>query len=157
MTKVIVFDMDGTIADLYGVKGWLEDLRNSNPRPYIEAKPLYDMNLFAEILDMLSLLGWRIVITSWLSKDATAEYDKEVRKAKRAWLDQFGLHIDEYHFVKYGTTKANCTRQYGGLQILVDDNADVRNGWTLGGTIDASNTMSMLNRLLDIIDDEMEG
>ena len=27
--KMIVFDMDGTIADLYGVSGWLEDLRAS--------------------------------------------------------------------------------------------------------------------------------
>ena len=33
-TKVIVFDMDGTIADLYGVSGWLEMLRAENPKPY---------------------------------------------------------------------------------------------------------------------------
>ena len=26
--------MDGTIADFYGVQGWLEDIRNNNPRPY---------------------------------------------------------------------------------------------------------------------------
>ena len=24
MNKMVCFDMDGTIADLYGVKGWLE-------------------------------------------------------------------------------------------------------------------------------------
>ena len=39
-TKVLVFDMDGTIANLYGVNGWLEDLRNYNPRPYIVAEPM---------------------------------------------------------------------------------------------------------------------
>ena len=33
-TKVIVFDMDGTIADLYGVNGWLEMLNAENPKPY---------------------------------------------------------------------------------------------------------------------------
>ena len=27
MKKEICFDMDGTIADLYGVEGWLEDLK----------------------------------------------------------------------------------------------------------------------------------
>ena len=33
MRKVIVFDMDGTITDFYGVEGWLDDLHASNPRP----------------------------------------------------------------------------------------------------------------------------
>ena len=32
--KVIVFDMDGTIADLYGVDGWLKDLRAENRRTW---------------------------------------------------------------------------------------------------------------------------
>ena len=29
--KTLVFDMDGTIADLYGVKGWLKMLRAEDP------------------------------------------------------------------------------------------------------------------------------
>ena len=37
MTKMIVFDMDGTIADLYGVEGWLEMLEAENAAPYVEA------------------------------------------------------------------------------------------------------------------------
>ena len=28
----ICFDMDGTIADLYGVEGWLDDLISENVR-----------------------------------------------------------------------------------------------------------------------------
>ena len=32
--KTLVFDMDGTIANLYAVENWLEDLRSENPRPY---------------------------------------------------------------------------------------------------------------------------
>ena len=39
-TKVINFDMDGCIVDLYGVDNWLNDLINSNPRPYAIANPL---------------------------------------------------------------------------------------------------------------------
>ena len=34
MVKAIYFDMDGTIADLYAVDGWLADLRSENVRPY---------------------------------------------------------------------------------------------------------------------------
>ena len=30
----IYFDMDGTIADLYGVSGWLEMLLAHDPAPY---------------------------------------------------------------------------------------------------------------------------
>ena len=35
--KQIWFDMDGTLADLYGVENWLEKLRASDPSPYAEA------------------------------------------------------------------------------------------------------------------------
>ena len=34
MAKKIYFDMDGTIADFYGVDGWLADLEAHNVRPY---------------------------------------------------------------------------------------------------------------------------
>ena len=40
MEKAIYFDMDGTIADLYGVDGWLDDLMNESTRPYAAAAPL---------------------------------------------------------------------------------------------------------------------
>ena len=30
MSKVIMFDMDGTVYDLYGVDNWLEKLENSD-------------------------------------------------------------------------------------------------------------------------------
>ena len=33
MTKTLVFDMDGTIADLYAVTDWLENIIAENVRP----------------------------------------------------------------------------------------------------------------------------
>lgn len=137
MNKVLVFDMDGTIADLYGVEGWLDCLMAEDARPYTTARPFYDMFAMMEVLNELKNDGWRVVVTTWLAKDATKEYDKAVRKAKLEWLDRFGFPYDELHMVKYGTTKANCTRKLGGHQILIDDNAKVRKGWKLGPTFDA--------------------
>ena len=148
-TKVLVFDMDGTIANLYGVNGWLEDLRNYNPRPYIVAEPMYDMEDLIAILSLLKLKGWKIAVTSWLSKESTKEYDDMVRKAKREWLTKYQFPVDEIHLVKYGTTKANCTRKLGGYQILVDDNAEVRKGWHLGDTINANE--NILEKLVDLL------
>ena len=128
-TKVLVFDMDGTIADLYGVQGWLEDLRSENPRPYKVARPMYDMETLGYILEILKAQGWKIVVTSWLAKGSTREYDEMVRRAKREWLERYQFPVDEIHLVKYGTTKANCTRKLGGVQYLFDDNEQVRKGW----------------------------
>ena len=142
--------MDGTIADLYGVENWLDDLKSGNPRPYEAAKPLYDMEVLNALLKALKAQGWKVVVTTWLAKGSTKEYDRLVREAKLAWLEKFQFPYDEIHLVKFGTTKANCTRKQGGFQILVDDNEAIRNGWNLGGVIDA--TKNILNELIDLIE-----
>ena len=150
MTKrTLVFDMDGTIADFYGVQGWLEDIRNNNPRPYIVAEPLYNMDILISILILLKLQGWEIVITSWLAKGSTKEFDELTRVAKKEWLEKYNFPFDEIHLVKYGTTKANCTRKKGGYQVLVDDNEQVRNGWHLGSTINANE--NIIDELLKLL------
>jgi hypothetical protein len=147
--KTLVLDMDGTFVDLYGVENWLEDLRSFNPRPYVEAKPLVDLDSFIYVLELLRGLGWRIAITTWLSKESTKEYDDLVRNAKLEWLERNGVPFDEIHLVKYGTTKANCTRKLGGYQVLADDNAQIRKGWTLGTTIDANK--NLLGQLVELL------
>lgn len=136
MAKMICFDMDGTIADLYGVEDWLTKLRAEDASPYREAKPLYDMDELNLVLTALSNEGWEIRVISWLSKDASAEYNKAVRIAKREWLAKYNFPVDKVHLVAYGTTKANSVRKYTSQAILIDDNAKVREGWHLGETID---------------------
>lgn len=148
-TKVLVFDMDGTIADLYGVQGWLEDLRNENARPYLMAKPMYDKMVLNTILDLLKTQGWKVIVTTWLAKDSTEYYKNLVRQAKLEWLAEQEFPFDEIHLVQYGTTKANCTRKLGGYQVLVDDNEQVRNGWHLGDTINANE--NILEKLVDLL------
>lgn len=149
MNRTLVFDMDGTIADFYGVDGWLEYLHNEDVTPYMQASPLYDMNVLKVVLNTFKKKGWKIVVTTWLSKNGSKEFNDRTRVAKKDWLDSYGFPYDELHMVKYGTTKANCTRKLGGFQILIDDNADVRKGWTLGTTIDANNNvMDLLLKIL---------
>ena len=143
MTKMIVFDMDGTIADLYAVPNWLEMLRAENPTPYAVAEPMWDMEELAETLMAVKNIGIEIRVVTWLSKDATEEYKDLVRQAKLEWLEEMNFPFDKFHAVQYGATKANSVRRYladDETAILFDDNAKVRNGWTLGETVDPTTT-----------------
>ena len=150
MNKAIVLDMDGTILDFYGVDGWLNDLHNENTRPYDIAKPLYDIDALNAVLDLLRLQGWRIIITTWLAKGSTKAFEDATRASKIAWLKRHNFKYDEIHLVRYGTTKANATRHHGGYQILVDDNAKIRQGWTLGSTIDANK--NIIDELINLLE-----
>lgn len=141
MTKMLVFDMDGTIADLYGVTNWLEYLHNENTAPYWEADPMIDMEMLGNLLKELRSLGWKIAVTSWTAKGGSKEYNKQVAFTKKAWLRMHNFPYDELHFVKYGTTKANCTRGKADFQILVDDNDKILEGWSLGAVIKADENL----------------
>lgn len=139
MSKMICFDMDGTIADLYGYEGWLECLRGENAAPYYDAKPLVNMFDLREICLKLINKGWEIRVISWLAKDSSKSYQDVVRKAKLWWLKYYDFPVNKVHLVAYGTTKADCVRRAGdGPKILVDDNRKIRDGWHLGQTIDAT-------------------
>lgn len=130
MTRTIFFDMDGTIADLYSVNGWLEDLINENVRPYREAKVMHNMQVLARVLNRLQREGNRVAVISWLAKNSTEEYDEKVAQTKREWLNKHlaSVHFDEIHIVKYGTAKQ--TFAHTANDILFDDEEPNRTNWT---------------------------
>ncbi|MBQ4122252.1 hypothetical protein IJD44_00785 [bacterium] len=145
----IYFDMDGTLADLYNVDGWLEKLRSFDSQPYEEAEPLCDLSYLARLLNFLQKNGHDIGIISWLSKDATAEYDKAVRISKKRWLAKHLPSVvwDEIHLVKYGTPKHFCCQDNSG--ILFDDNEDVRRLWDKRGkSFSENDIIEVLKELL---------
>lgn len=131
--KRIIFDMDGTIADLYNVPAWLEKLRAYDASPYADARPLVNMNALARALHLLQRNGYAIVIVSWLSKEPTPAYDLAVEQAKRKWLARHlgSVEFDEMYFVPYGTPKEDYS---GGDAILFDDNDDIRLAFERVGT-----------------------
>ena len=150
MMKMLVFDMDGTIANLYGVNGWLDDLINKDTRPYEVAEPMYDMDTLALVLEMLKGLGWTIAVTSWLAKNSTDEYDARVRAVKKEWLEKFGFPYDILNIVPYGVDKSSVTADLGGFQVLIDDEEKNLKDWKNGLTIDAkTDIMTMLLKILD--------
>lgn len=136
MAKMICFDMDGTIANLYSVPHWLDKLQAEDSSPYSDAAPMWDMKELRKVLLLLTGEGWEVRVISWLSKDSSESYKNEVRKAKLEWLAKYDFPYRRCHLVAYGTTKADCVRRWASPAILVDDNEKVRNGWHLGETID---------------------
>ena len=146
MEKAIYFDMDGTIADLYGVENWLEDLINSEPRPYKVATPLVRMNSLARVLNRLQREGYSIGIVSWLSKSGTQEYNREVTKAKKEWLYTHlkSVSFDEIRIVPYGTPKEKVVDKPKG--ILFDDEKQNRKNWC-GTAYDVNNIIEILKAL----------
>ena len=149
-TKMICWDMDGTIASLYGVDNWLSKLRAEDPSPYEDAAPMWDMELLNYVCELLRAAGWEINIITWLSKNSSEEYKDAVREAKRAWLEKWGFIYDHFHGIQYGATKADSVRDRAKNAILIDDNEKVRAGWHLGKTIDPTQT-NVIEELLRLL------
>ena len=69
LNVTINFDLDGTIANLYGVDGWLEMLIAHDETPYAIAEPLVRLNILARMLNRLQREGYRLAVLSSLAKD----------------------------------------------------------------------------------------
>lgn len=125
----IWFDMDGTIADLYGVENWLEMLIAHDETPYAIAKPIVNLSVLARLMNKVQRKGFEICIVSALAKDSTAEYDERVRNAKIKWLANHlkSVHFDEIRFVPYWYTKNDVNT---GADVLFDDEERHLEKWT---------------------------
>ena len=143
MTKEIWFDMDGTIADLYGVENWLEKLKACDPSPYANAKPLVRLATLARVLNNLQKTGWKIGVVSWLSKNSTKEYAKAVTAAKMEWLKihMASVKFDNVDIIDYGTPK-----YIGRDGILFDDEEKNRKEWR-GQAYGVNNILEILKEL----------
>lgn len=126
----IWFDMDGTIADLYGVDGWLESLHAHDTRPYEIARGLGNLALIARLLNKVQEKGHEIGVISWTARIDSEEYNARIADAKRAWLARHlpSVTWDAIKVVAYGTNKKTAC----GDGILFDDEKQNREIWGAG-------------------------
>ena len=142
----INFDMDGTIANFYGVENWLGYLKAESVKPYEEAKPLFNFSTFARLLNKAKRNGYEIAVISWTSKNGSAEYDKAVESAKRGWLAKHlpSVEWDEITVVPYGTPKDNFRKSAD--DVLFDDEEPNRKAWN-GKAYDVNNILEILKEI----------
>ena len=125
----IWFDMDGTIADLYGVENWLPKLHKNDASPYLDAAPLVNLSHLARLLNKLQRQGYEIGIVSWTARGSSPEYDIKVENAKLEWL---GAHLksvkfDSIEIKQYGFPKSAVMTS--SEDILFDDEEKNRVEW----------------------------
>ena len=142
----INFDMDGTIADLYGVENWLDYLIAEDTTPYAEAEPLLRLCSLARRLNNLQKQGYNLAVISWLSKSGSEAYNEAVTAVKMAWLKKHlpSVNWDRITIVPYGTPKQNFCEN--PLDILFDDEAKNCDNWT-GRAYDVQNIMEILKEI----------
>lgn len=120
---IILFDLDGTLGNLYGRKNWLEELRNEIPI-YEDLEPLVDMEKLNEIAYKLKSVGVDFGVVTWLSMDASENYEFITSMEKYRWCKKYIPFITEFECQPYGTPKQ--TNYHNRKCILIDDNAEIR-------------------------------
>ena len=146
LNVTINFDLDGTIADLYGVDNWLGMLIAHDETPYAIAEPLLRLNILARMLNKLQRNGYNIAVISWLAKDSNSDYDMRVTNAKLEWLAKHLPSVvwDRITIVEYGTPKEQfCETPF---DILFDDEENNRNNWN-GVAYDVNDIIEILKNL----------
>ena len=146
LNVTINFDLDGTIADLYGVENWLPMLVAHDETPYIIAQPLLRLCTLARMLNRLQAKGYKIGVISWLCKNGTEDYNNRVTETKLKWLKQHLPSVvwDTIIIVPYGTPKENYC--FTENDILFDDELPNRQNWT-GKAYDVENIFDVLKTL----------
>ena len=143
----IYFDMDGTLADLYGVDNWLECLRASDPYPYEAAKPLLRMATLAALLNRARRNDIKIAVLSWMSKEASPDYEQKIMWTKYGWLRKHlpSVSFDAILIVPYGVPKGTFCSSVE--DILFDDEKRNRDEWP-GKAYDETEILEVLKELL---------
>ena len=121
--QVVYLDMDGTIANLYGMNNWLESLENEVEGLFLNCEPLVSENKLKEFFPSEE---YELRICSMTPLNATNEYCQVVIKEKNQWLDKYFPSITHRVYMEYGNHK---NLKNSKNHILIDDNETIRNSY----------------------------
>ena len=153
MSVKVVFDLDGTIYDLYNQKDWLYRLENEVAGVFdqpecciVDIKKLTD-----KIMSMIEK-GFQFAIISWLPFGASPEYEEICREEKACWIWENLPMITEVSLIPYGIEKQKAIQKKAQHMILIDDNKEVCNVWETA-TQRKAFTVGKCYTVLNVLDD----
>ena len=126
---VIYFDMDGTIADLYGSENWLETIQKEIDGAYEFLNPMFEIKEFTSICNKLIENGVHFGVISWGSKNSSDSFLQTVTDEKIKWLRKYLPFIKDINVTHYGIPKQLAIKTRGKTTLLIDDNQEVINQW----------------------------
>lgn len=129
MTKKIFFDMDGTIADLYGEKNWLDRLLNEERGLFENLQVMHNKQELEKTFNELEKKGYELEIITWTPKNVTDRYINTVTREKINWVQKNFPMIKNIYCLAYGTPKQKAPITKAKEMILVDDNEEVLEKW----------------------------
>lgn len=146
--KKIVFDMDGTIADLYGRSDWLERIQGSRP-VFADLQPMVNMEEVNSLCEQLEEKGYEIIIITWTPMYASKNYKNACRLEKKEWLKKYFPMVKNIHMVQYGTYKHHVIKGIPNA-LLFDDNMKIRKLWKNFGGV-AKNETKIIETLKELL------
>ena len=130
MSKIIYFDLDGTLYNLYQKPNWLEDLREEKAGVFSDENLLMvDFERFYFSIMELFKNGYQFGVISWLPMQASIEYEEICRKEKIAWIAENLPFVEEINIVPYGTPKQLAIQKRRKEMVLIDDNMEICQMW----------------------------
>ena len=145
--RTIWWDMDGTIANLYGVENWLALLWEEDTTPYTEAEVIGDLSQLIPLMNQVQKLGYKLGVISWARKDSPTHFYEAVKQAKLTWLKEHFTSVswDLICIERYGTPKSLVMQTED--DILFDDEERNRDAW-LGEAYEPDMMIKVLKALL---------
>lgn len=129
----VFFDMDGTVADLYGRDGWLLELR-SKVSPFKELAPLVDMEALDSYMKALKPRNFHFSVITWTPMEAPYNFHKQCEADKREWVNEHMPSNVQFDALRYGVAKQDSRIvNKNEVNILIDDNPEVIEAWEADG------------------------
>ena len=136
MSIKCVFDLDGTIFDLYNRPNWLSMLENEQEEVFAEYG---DNNGWLSYINRISFneavtalmmeFGVEFEVITWLPMQASPEYEERCRQKKTEWVKKNLPFVSAINCVSYGLPKQNFIKKRAQRMILFDDNKEVCEMW----------------------------
>ena len=120
----IIFDLDGTLYNLYGIDNWLKKVESGDPSVFTEGETLVNTEALNKKIEVFKKMGCTFSVVTWLPMGATDKYKKECYSRKMNWCRENLPTISEVNIIDYGIGK-HLYRKKDKFNYLIDDNLEI--------------------------------